>query len=523
MIKRWRIRGTAGDTIVEVLIVLAVLGLAFSTAYAIASRGLGQSRNAQEHSEAVGVISTQVEQIKAAIEKKTDVFKTVPFCMTGATTISDPFGTGYTAVDPNAATDDFTKYPTGTNGCVSPDGRYYTSITYTPASADPAAGGLYDVRVRWDGINGLPRQQVEMTYRTYPLSATTTQGIPLSAVASQIKVKVSKIPVTAGNTTPACSASATQISSGASTIKLRQTESGLEQTHDTDSSSTWTFTNNIIQNGHYAATITAVPAGHRICPPNPSSPAVSPTTADPTPQIDMKIYPQVIRVKVYKIPPNSDNTTPNCGNAATQPATSGIAVKLKQLNGAQAEQTVSTDSTSFAVFSQNIDPNGTYNATVTAPANYKVCAPNPSAATGGPIAANTTPQIDTKLQPQCTTETYTTRESRTIHHSDLVYDYGWVLTSSAVRSPNGYHWTSSSSPGTVSAGHPAYRSGWTIATQWTDSTHYQVAWFSYAGWYYLYVYDDWWDYYAWQITGSHYNNWDETQYYDQTHTRNVCP
>jgi type II secretory pathway pseudopilin PulG len=39
-----------GDTIVEVLIVLAVLGFAFSISMATANKGLSQSRNAEDPS-----------------------------------------------------------------------------------------------------------------------------------------------------------------------------------------------------------------------------------------------------------------------------------------------------------------------------------------------------------------------------------------------------------------------------------------------------------------------------------------
>lgn len=52
-----------GDTIVEVMIVLAVLGLAIGISYATANRSLLNARQAQENSQATTAAQAQVEQI----------------------------------------------------------------------------------------------------------------------------------------------------------------------------------------------------------------------------------------------------------------------------------------------------------------------------------------------------------------------------------------------------------------------------------------------------------------------------
>ncbi|MFO0781874.1 MAG: type II secretion system protein [Candidatus Saccharimonadales bacterium] len=54
-----------GDTIVEVMIVLAVLGMAISICYATANRSLTDSRQAQENSEASEIAISQIEQLRA--------------------------------------------------------------------------------------------------------------------------------------------------------------------------------------------------------------------------------------------------------------------------------------------------------------------------------------------------------------------------------------------------------------------------------------------------------------------------
>lgn len=53
-----------GDTIVEVMIVLAILGLAMGIAYATANRSLLNARQAQENSQATEYVQSQVEALR---------------------------------------------------------------------------------------------------------------------------------------------------------------------------------------------------------------------------------------------------------------------------------------------------------------------------------------------------------------------------------------------------------------------------------------------------------------------------
>ena len=57
----------AGDTIVEVMIVLAVLGLAIGIAYAAANRSLENARQAQENAEAVQLATTEYEPKRVSV------------------------------------------------------------------------------------------------------------------------------------------------------------------------------------------------------------------------------------------------------------------------------------------------------------------------------------------------------------------------------------------------------------------------------------------------------------------------
>jgi prepilin-type N-terminal cleavage/methylation domain-containing protein len=56
--------GQRGDTIVEVMIVLAVLGMAISICYATATKSLSDARQAQENSEASSLVQSQVEALR---------------------------------------------------------------------------------------------------------------------------------------------------------------------------------------------------------------------------------------------------------------------------------------------------------------------------------------------------------------------------------------------------------------------------------------------------------------------------
>jgi prepilin-type N-terminal cleavage/methylation domain-containing protein len=54
-------RRQAGDTIIEVMIVLAILGSAIGISYAIANKSLANTRSAQENAEATALLQAQVE------------------------------------------------------------------------------------------------------------------------------------------------------------------------------------------------------------------------------------------------------------------------------------------------------------------------------------------------------------------------------------------------------------------------------------------------------------------------------
>jgi prepilin-type N-terminal cleavage/methylation domain-containing protein len=159
-----RHRAQAGDTIIEVLIVLAILSTSFALAYSTATRGLSAARQAQEHSEALQFISSQVELLRN-VDNSSPAYDvgSGSFCMTGVNTAIH-LKSGYPA-PPTAAADDAARYPAAcTHG---PDlkgdgqGLYRVSATYD------APTNRFKIYVRWDGPGSRGPQQESITVRQY--------------------------------------------------------------------------------------------------------------------------------------------------------------------------------------------------------------------------------------------------------------------------------------------------------------------------------------------------------------------
>jgi prepilin-type N-terminal cleavage/methylation domain-containing protein len=145
--------GQKGDTIVEVMIVLAVLGTAVSISYVTANRSLLAARAAYENSHGTSLLQSQLEQLRTMpdLEKQgapnTNVFvPTTPFCIVNQQ-VQAPGGTP----DP----------------CLR-DSIYNMSIVYTPDdAAAPKAGGTYVLTGSWDNVAGEGLNTATLSYRMY--------------------------------------------------------------------------------------------------------------------------------------------------------------------------------------------------------------------------------------------------------------------------------------------------------------------------------------------------------------------
>lgn len=141
-----KLKNESGDTIVEVMLVVAILGLAFSVSYAIANQSIIKSRNAQEHSEALQYLNSQVELLRNTSPDVLIAANTAgPFCIDIAT--NNP------VLLPNASCSQGTA------------GRYQLSINYA------AAGGQdrYTFRADWTGVSNLGVQKETISYKLHAL------------------------------------------------------------------------------------------------------------------------------------------------------------------------------------------------------------------------------------------------------------------------------------------------------------------------------------------------------------------
>ena len=147
MIRKAKSWGERGDTIVEVLMCVAVAGAVLASSFALVNRTARDARNAQEHEQALKVAESQVEQLKDHINNGKSV-AAVPltFC----------FGTsGYTTSAP----------------CLIPSGSGYNyeatiSSQNLPVLVKVTNGTVYTATVDWDGPGG-SREHVEVVYKVY--------------------------------------------------------------------------------------------------------------------------------------------------------------------------------------------------------------------------------------------------------------------------------------------------------------------------------------------------------------------
>jgi prepilin-type N-terminal cleavage/methylation domain-containing protein len=144
-----------GDTIIEVLIVLAVLGLAIGISYATANRSLLNARQAQENSHATEIAQSQVEQIVAI-----GCTSRNPAC-----SITNPANPGYKLLHPpgkpfcivagsvKASTD---------AGCQ--DATLPGSIIQISCLNSCAPPQVFEVKVSWDDVLGQGTDTVTQDY-----------------------------------------------------------------------------------------------------------------------------------------------------------------------------------------------------------------------------------------------------------------------------------------------------------------------------------------------------------------------
>jgi prepilin-type N-terminal cleavage/methylation domain-containing protein len=144
-------RNQRGDTIVEVLVALTVIGMVLAGAYTTASRSLALTRISQERAEATKVAEGQVEAVKAAIATAGAI---PPAVATGAQFCIDESSldikTGTSPTLPALASAVLAGVSTGgiyPDDCIS-RALYYPHIVFD------AATNRFTATVRWERFSG---------------------------------------------------------------------------------------------------------------------------------------------------------------------------------------------------------------------------------------------------------------------------------------------------------------------------------------------------------------------------------
>lgn len=150
--------GSRGDTIIEVMVALTIIGAVVSAAYVLASRNLTATQQSQERGEAVKVAEGQIEKLKsvAAANPALSTTTTNGFCVLDDLTIDNLSAT------PDPASQSVDNDPlTGYDKCLTGTGnRYHYEIIFS----DPSGVGTFNIYVRWFRLGG-GKDEVHLTYR----------------------------------------------------------------------------------------------------------------------------------------------------------------------------------------------------------------------------------------------------------------------------------------------------------------------------------------------------------------------
>jgi len=168
----------SGDTIVEVLLAIAIMALVLAGSYAITSRSLQQGISAREHTEAMYLLQSQIETLKFRQQlsdstsfKAFEGLSTKNFCLNPKS--NGPSDTTNSwAPMPNTDTT-FPKVAAAPNpgynpACRDTTEKYYLNIsvpaTYSPTGAVPPPS--YWITVRWIRIGSADQvEQSQIYYR----------------------------------------------------------------------------------------------------------------------------------------------------------------------------------------------------------------------------------------------------------------------------------------------------------------------------------------------------------------------
>jgi prepilin-type N-terminal cleavage/methylation domain-containing protein len=164
-------RQQRGDTIIEVMIVLAILGLAISISYATANRSLLNTRQAQEEAEAAEYVQSQIEGINALASNVVINNGNPLSSETGSFCITNP-DPASPVIQQNSVTPCSFGSLNYNVVIVSCDSDPNDPLCISTAAVTLATGSIntqtYVVQARWPDVFGEGYDTVTQVYRDHP-------------------------------------------------------------------------------------------------------------------------------------------------------------------------------------------------------------------------------------------------------------------------------------------------------------------------------------------------------------------
>ncbi|MFI5275445.1 MAG: hypothetical protein ACHQT5_01325 [Candidatus Saccharimonadales bacterium] len=148
---------SAGDTIVEVLVCIAVVSAVLGGAFVTTRSSQVGVRNSQEHAEALKLIESQMEQLRG--DTTDAIAYSTPFCMFNETPVSAVIAPASIHCTQNSG---------GQSG--QPDSRYYLTVMRCNAVGcgnSIANSYLFTVKATWPQVDGKGNATESMVYRLY--------------------------------------------------------------------------------------------------------------------------------------------------------------------------------------------------------------------------------------------------------------------------------------------------------------------------------------------------------------------
>ncbi len=147
--------GEGGDTIVEVLIAIAVVSMVLGGAYATTNRSLQASRSAQEQGVALRLVESQLEQLKALADTPGGLSSPpASFCVMSS-------GGPTTPVNTAGAGNPCSLNSQGTTATATDQPVYKMAII-------ESAPDNFQVTSNWFDVSGKVNDFVQMNYKVYP-------------------------------------------------------------------------------------------------------------------------------------------------------------------------------------------------------------------------------------------------------------------------------------------------------------------------------------------------------------------